>query len=428
MSGWPIAQRDVAAYYPRAGVLCQLGRMDYDGVESWQRQAGFVPLALPGATIVPAVGQFSPPTRFGTAYRQQLKLAANVTVVLNSNVQDLVSGPDGTRIETAGVKCFGGAAFVVAARRFVLAMGGLETTRLLLLSRRHQPRMLGDGHDMLGRCYMDHPGLSGGQVQFSPSAPDMGFFTDYHEVGDSRLYGIFTPRPEVVARENIGNFRIQLFPVDLVPGIESFHALATTHPDPGELSQIGYHLGNVLVDIDRVADLVYKNALHRKLGFLGTPVPEVVRGRGALIHVSAEQVPNPDSRVVLSDQFDPFGQPRIKLMWQISDADRRTLTRSLELFAAGISAAGLGRVRLEREVGTPGMDCLVEIACHHMGTTRMSVDPKDGVVDPDCKVHGVRNLYIASSSVFPTTGWSNPTLTIIALALRLADHIKMQDG
>jgi choline dehydrogenase-like flavoprotein len=144
--------------------------------------------------------------------------------------------------------------------------------------------------------------------------------------------------------------------------------------------------------------------------------------------VSAEQVPNPESRATLGDEKDLFGQPRLRLSWRIEEADRRTLARSMRLLATAISAAGYARIQIPPELGTPAGDSLIEIACHHMGTTRMSDSPKTGVVDSDCRVHGISNLYIASSSVFPTSSWVNPTLTIIALTLRLADHLKTQFG
>jgi choline dehydrogenase-like flavoprotein len=225
-------------------------------------------------------------------------------------------------------------------------------------------------------------------------------------------------------KETIGNFRIELLPFDSVPGVESLKELGEHPFDRDTLSQIGFHIGNVLVDLDQVANVLYKTGLHRSTGFLGPPSSTRLVRSGASMWVSAEQVPNPDSRVTLADETDLFGQQRLRLTWRLQDADRRTLARSFRLFAASVSAAGYGRVRIPAELGTPAADPLIEIACHQMGTTRMSAEPKTGVVDPDCKVHGVGNLYIAGSSVFPACGWANPTLTIIALALRLADHIK----
>ena len=428
VSGWPISLQEIAAYYPRAAVNCQLGGTGFRDADDWQRQAGNVPLRLDHGPIVPVVGLYSPPTRFGKVYRERLRQAADVKVVLNSNVQELISDSSASQVEVAKVKCIGGSRYEVAARLFVIAAGGLETARLLLLSRQQQDVGLGNGHDLVGRYYMDHPGFSGGELEISPSAPSFGFFMDIYSVDDSRLCGIFTPRPEVLLKANLGNFTIKLFPRDIVPGVDSLTRMRAGILDRQVLGDIGYHLGNILVDIDQIANLAYKNILQSNTGFIAGREHSRTRRTGATMAVHAEQVPNPESRVLLSDETDLFGQRRLKLNWRLQDADRRTLVQSIGLFATAISAAGYGRVRLPSEFDKGDFDPLVEIACHHMGTTRMSDSPKTGVVDANCRVHGINNLYIASSSNFPTSSLLSPTLTIVALALRLADHLKTLHG
>ena len=143
-----------------------------------------------------------------------------------------------------------------------------------------------------------------------------------------------------------------------------------------------------------------------------------------LIWLRSEQAPNPNSRITLTDELDPLGLPRVRLDWQLSELDRRTIAQGHELLARALGAAGLGRVFLPG--GTTERDWSRDVTGgnHHMGTTRMHADPKRGVVDADCCMHGVRNLYVAGSSVFPTAGYANPTLTIIALTLRLAEELK----
>jgi choline dehydrogenase-like flavoprotein len=138
-----------------------------------------------------------------------------------------------------------------------------------------------------------------------------------------------------------------------------------------------------------------------------------------------EQAPNPDSRVVLSDERDGLGQRRPKLEWKLSPLDTHTLFTATRRFALALGQSDLGRVRLEKWLlDEPESWQVVYPGGHHMGTTRMSDDPKLGVVDRDCRVHGVDNLFVAGSSVFPTCGCVNPTLTITALAHRLADHLE----
>ena len=132
--------------------------------------------------------------------------------------------------------------------------------------------------------------------------------------------------------------------------------------------------------------------------------------------------------MVLSDKSDAFGKPMLKLSWRLQEIDRHTIRRGCELFAAYAGAIGLGRARMSYNLTDRHFDSLISTACHHSGTTRMSTDPRNGVVDANCKVHGIDNLFIASSSVFPTFSWVNPTLTITALALRLGDHLSKEYG
>jgi len=146
----------------------------------------------------------------------------------------------------------------------------------------------------------------------------------------------------------------------------------------------------------------------------------------------SEQSPNPLSRVTLSDQFDELGQRKLRFDWRLTDFDYRSIRRTQEIAAAEIGKSNIGRMKISNPKETDGWEdpkriselVLPRGAYHHMGTTRMHKDPKYGVVDENCRVHGTKNLYIAGSSVFPTCGYVNPTLTIVALAYRLADHLR----
>jgi choline dehydrogenase-like flavoprotein len=141
------------------------------------------------------------------------------------------------------------------------------------------------------------------------------------------------------------------------------------------------------------------------------------------VWLRSEQGPNPDSRVTLAEDEDALGVPRARLDWRLGEADLHTIVRAHTHLAAELGRAGVGRVYLpDLETDRSWAGAIVG-GNHHMGTTRMHGDPRRGVVDPDCRVHGISNLYVAGSSVFPTSGYANPTLTLVALALRLADHL-----
>ena len=165
----------------------------------------------------------------------------------------------------------------------------------------------------------------------------------------------------------------------------------------------------------------------RKRTFAERKLPSVVLGSAANryeLEFHAEQAPNPDSRLTLSGERDALGMPRLKVDWRITDLDIDSLQKSYDLLAAELERTGTGRLDFDREKLGERARRHGIVGGHHIGTTKMSADPKQGVVDADLRVHGVGNLYVASSSVFPTSGQANPTLTILALTLRLARHLR----
>ena len=172
----------------------------------------------------------------------------------------------------------------------------------------------------------------------------------------------------------------------------------------------GAHVANLVSDMNQVMIYSYERA------FVRSP------GTASLV-VQLEQSPNPSSRVSLSSDLDRLGVQKVNLDWQMGDLERHTITRFGELLGREFGLAGLGRIRL-LPTNESGWWAGMRGSWHQMGTTRMHDDPSQGVVDADCRVHDIANLYVAGSSVFTTSGFANPTLTIVTLAIRLADHIK----
>jgi choline dehydrogenase-like flavoprotein len=179
---------------------------------------------------------------------------------------------------------------------------------------------------------------------------------------------------------------------------------------------------------------LYRRAVLRVREHIGPAIAwaNVRRGAyGLYTVIRAEQAPNPDSRVTLTGERDALGMPRVALDWRLSPIDKRSVRVTMEALDGELRRLDLGTCTPEPWLAEDGPDWEVDPLIsnhpiggfHHMGTTRMAASPRAGVVDADCRVHGVANLYVAGSSVFPTGGWANPTLTIVALALRLADHL-----
>lgn len=413
---WPIGPAGLEAWYPSARRVCGLGSAD-DAVAGWAEAAAAPALPFDERSLRSAIFQLSPPTRFAEAYGEELMKAPRVVVCLNANVTALLA--EAGRVAAVRFRSLGGAEAEARASRFVLAAGGLENPRLLLLSK------LGNDHDMVGRCFMDHAWYrDAGVLAFARPDPRLELYFDEWTREDSRGFGVLMPGREAMEREQIGNFRIALFPSrGTFAGIDSAKALAAAAADGRWPEDIAGHLRNVIAELDAVADSAYKTVFRARRGPFSRRV-ETGSLTAANVDVNIEQRADRSSRVKLSARRDELGLPRIALDWRLGEADRRTVERALALLAAESGRLGLGRLRV-RPAGA-GADWAGECmgSRHHMGATRMADDPRDGVVDRNCRVHGLENLYVAGSSVFPASGAANPTLTIVALALRLADHLR----
>ena len=338
----------------------------------------------------------SPPTRFGKEYRQELKDAGNITVYLNANVLEIKSNETATQVTGLKVACIDGAEFSVTAKIYILATGGMENARILLLSNQVASAGLGNDNGLVGRFFMDHLLLRpGADISFSDPRLNLPLYETIQNVAGGRMFAVIASPEKLLRKEKLNNFRI--------------HLIKTKPKAP-------YADGRIFSDIDGVP-----GAEDRSLDEL--PSRKEDRDYIAL-HLVLEPMPNPDSRIVLSDRIDYFGQRKINVDWQIENKDLGNAYRAMELAAMEFGRLGLGRAYGEIFKDHSQWPGNMEAGKHHCGTTRMTDNPKTGVVDKNCKLNNVTNLYIAGSSLFPTIGYANPTLTIVALALRLADHTR----
>lgn len=420
-SGWPFGRADLDPYYRRAHRYLDLGPFRYEP-DFWAPVIGHPALPLDAGKIRSGISQSSAPTRFGEAYRADLEKADGVTVYLNANVVAIDAAETGERITGARVAVLDGGSFSVAARHFVLAMGGIENARMLLLSDDVHTTGLGNRNDLVGRFFMDHPIVEGAVFYPSDRPLDLGFYVPGMRHGDEdRAYGFLELSDETMRTEQLPGVRMPFSPVTryyISEGIESYHRL-TGDIGRGELTDDFWrHVGNVVGDIDMVTEAISRRLFNKRLFSSAGDVTAF------LFNTMLEQTPNPDSRVTLADERDALGLRRTRLDWRIADSDRENLWRSYEVLGAALGGAGLGRLRLLRDRSGRLWEDLLSYGNHHMGTTRMHRSPKAGVVDEHCRVHDIANLHIAGSSVFPTGGHVPPTLTIVALALRLADRIR----
>lgn len=422
-SGWPFPKSHLDAYYERANRVFRIDNGSNDA-DTWAHPVTAPCLPLDSKKVETTIFHFGQRKVFYDDYRKEIEMAGNIHTYLHANVMEVETDENACRVTAFRVKTLAGNQCRVRAGIFVLALGGIETPRLLLLSRSVQKEGIGNRHDLVGRCFMEHPHLWSGF--FIPSDPGIlnkcGLYLT-RAVHDYAVMGKLKVSEEVLRKERILNYCVSLHP-DLVPAKDvaenSVGALATkrllstlrSKEWPASFSE---NITNIVKDPLGASDVLARR-FKSKLG------RSDFRFAFRLNHMS-EQAPDPQSRVTLSNEVDYFGQNRVCLDWRLGELDIRTIVRAQEVIDGEMRRTGLGHVQIDLKEGkAPGH---LHGGWHHMGTTRMHENAHEGVVDPACRVHGVSNLFIAGASVFPTGGYANPVLTTVALVLRLADHVRM---
>jgi choline dehydrogenase-like flavoprotein len=452
-SGWPITRLELDPYYARAHQVAQTGPYTYQ-VDAWAT-SDTPAIPFKGDRMTTQMFQFGPKAVFTQNYRRELEQSSNVTVLTYGTALELETDELAQRVTGVRVKTPRGPAFTIRADTVILSQGGLEVARLLLLSRAQQTGGLGNGHDLVGRFLMDHPVIRPGVlVPSDRKIMDTLALYDARWVKGARVIAKPVLTEATLRREQLTNMATAIFPR---PAWARYNPLRMVFPRGARLSspavkaaqtfkqalkqrrlpdQSLTELGHLLGGLDDLTYKMWRRPAHDRFGFL--PAYAYNFGKAGwsalankpkhfgcfdLLHVT-EQRPDPTNRVVLSDDRDAFGCPKLTIHWHYTEADKRSVQRAMIIFAEEVAQAGLGRLHLEWDYGAPSI--WNPSIHHHMGTTRMHESPTQGVVDAQGRVHGVANLFIASSSVFPTGGYANPTLTILALALRLADHIRQR--
>jgi len=448
-SGWPVTAADLAPHVDRAAEALNLGLNCYDG-RLWEHLRRAPPAHRPDPAVLDSFfWQFArstlDPTDVLHAGTEFLHAAPKgCRVLTGATVLEVLTDASGARACAVRVADATGARRTIEARTIVLAASAIENARLLLNSRAHHPQGLGNQHDMVGRCLMDHPNAR--IARFSPQAiPAV-----------SRLYGFYGLR---------GPRGVSMYMHGLAP-------TARVQADEGLLNCAAYTMGERAPDdpwsaVRRIAKRQSRNVLSDAQAILKSPgimakglarlafqsqrvpkawthfaVQQVLRWRpglaveeyltrgvphklvGLSLDAVCEQAPDRNNRIELSPKTDRFGMPLPVARWRIGEREMHTLTRLATLVQQEFARAGLPPPVVadwiaDRDAHSPD---IIDMG-HTAGTTRMAADPGRGVVDADCKVHGVDGLYVAGASIFPTSGHANPTLMIVAFAHRLAEHL-----
>ncbi|HEY0302415.1 MAG TPA: GMC family oxidoreductase [Rhizomicrobium sp.] len=382
-SGWPFGIAELEPYFPRAQALVEAGAWRYDDATAAMR-AITPPLKLAAGGVYTSWFQFSKqrggvlPTHFGERYADDLKRIPNLKLFLHANATALTLNPNASALETFEVAALGGHRFTVKPKRAVLALGAVENARLMLASGG-----VGNGNDLVGRYFADHPIPRDTATLVSFSGEMAGYYFNSMQAAGALIRATYAPT-DAFKREArvLGSL--------------------TTVENPVELNEF-----------DKAAVVTAALALGA----------DASGARAFSLGCGLELAPDPERRLTLTGDKDALGMPRLKLTNRVSDSDFGRYRATMKELGRQLLAAGSGMLRLNYDTRAEWEKAL-DWGDHHLGTTRMHADPKQGVVDANSQVHGIANLYVAGSGVFPTYSASNPTLNLVALTLRLAEHLK----
>lgn len=436
-SSWPIAYEEVARFYPSAMEYCDAGRFDFLAKTSLPGSGGIIS-GYWGDEVVDAdhIERYSLPTDFGRRYRHRLHKSRNVTVMLGLRCLKLNRSSGEDTIESAECIDQSGRLHSIRAGVFVLATGGIEVPRLLLASDRAGGGF-GNLGDCLGRFYMCHFENTCGRIV--PHTKPVAF--RFERTSDGiycRRQIRFTPTAQRSHRLLNTVFRLH-FPsyADASHGSSVMSAIYLTKsallPEYRSILQQqsevtssppGQHVVNVLRDLPGLARFAGEWLFRIRLAKRKLPYTLVPNADGSFpLEFNAEQTPDPTNRITLLEDRDRHGVPRVHIAWRVGNQDAQAVLRAFQLLRESLEHSGAGQLLFDDERLAGQIARSIPLG-HHMGTARMAASPSKGVVDCNCAVFGLPNLYVASSAVFPTCSHANPTLTIVALAVRLAQHLR----
>lgn len=377
LPGWPIAREDVFQYFDAACAVLDISSAGFQASQQkkWE-----------GENFRFSESTLSPPTRFGKKYFAELKNSKMIDVYINANLTNIKLNGNSDVATAFEVRNFGNKQFQFSANKYVLALGALENARLLLNCDKQIKGGIGNQHGMVGRCFMEHFNVEMGRFVSDD--------TPIWQQGRIQL----NPSEEMVRKLQIGNAVL-----DFERGVDPVSY--------GRLSKLKQAIRKQVCKSSSLTDL------SRKISDFDCA------GDGVISSI-IEQTPNLNSRVTLGSEKDRFGMRRIKLDWQVNEADYKTIRTLGKEVAKEMAQYGSARVQLKDFI----LDETIDVRefgshAHQMGTTRMSENPKYGVVNKNLKIHGFKNIFMAGSSVFPTGGGCNPTFTVVMLSERLGRYL-----
>lgn len=380
------------------------------------------------------------PQNFGREWRNVFE-SESVDLYLDATVLELSSEPGTKRIAAASLVTKSGTNVSLRAAKFVIATGGIENARLLLLSRDMCSAGLGNEHDQVGRYFMNHPKSYFGMVRFAEPVINAPYYFGCMYRGYSGYAGLRIAPKLQLERELLDSY-IRLEPIFSwtdSQGVEALVLLVKSsgaffrswkkrnsdklvelrdYAETGDDSELQNSASSLLSlawkvvsDLPRVLSYLYYRLSKAK--------PKI---REARVRNFMEMEPYAENRVLLADELDVNGKPIAMVKHACTERDQRSMVAIHEELAAELKRTGTGELANPLTLQEPWP--IAQDASHHMGTTRMGTVPEHSVVDANLKLHEVDNVWMAGGSVFPTSGCANPTMTLVALSVRLAKHLE----
>ena len=416
-SGWPVSFDKLGGYYRRAEEVMKLRPSSYDS-EAWV-QARHVPPSFDSDICEVGLSQFSNDQNFAISYRTEMRTSQNVHVVTHANVVNIVQDKSASTVDCLQLKSLNGRTCKATSRYCIICCGAIETARLLLASNTIEPKGIGNRNDLVGRYFQEH--LHCIPIPVTPKDK-----RKFAATFNAFRYRNFKHSPKIAASANLQrkykilNVGAEIIypPSDDSPIEAAKHLLriARQKEQWGELPGV---VGKIAKSPHKLVGAALRHYVLKQPSFDSTGQP--------YIGLCGEQSPYSESRIYLGEERDILGMRRTVVDWRLTNLEKHSIDIFSKQLAREFSRLDLGRIELANfqwPDDPSQFGRVLHDSNHHIGTTRMSESPATGVVNSDCKVHDVDNLFIGSSSVFPTGGYSNPTLTAIALTIRLADHLK----
>lgn len=413
-SGWPINFEELRPFYSRASQFLLVDDRDYD--RELLSYLSARPSPFDPQKLWYHFSKWSPKPSLRETYLPGICASETCTLLLHANATDINLSRNLTVVDNITARSLSGRHVRVNARIVILCAGGIEVPRLLLANSSQQKNGIGNGHDLVGRFFQDHPNAFVGSIKSDKPDRIQKLFNVFHRKG--LKYSVrCTAAPSWQRERQTLNASMGITFVqdgtafqELRDLYSSIRARKLTSANRRQIMRIARSPSQ------SIAPVWHYIARGRSFS----------PGAGLSVGLTCEQEPDKESRIQLGEKKDQLGMPSASVHWKISDATWRTMRLFADLLSKEFLRAGLGEIQFEDWLNDPTNDWQSRISdqYHHMGTTRMNDSPRLGVVDRNCRVHGISNLYVASSSVFPTSGHSNPTLTILALCMRMADELR----